>query len=234
MNRVRLSCLFLLLCLFCAVPLSAAENAKVSAVAFQFAIDGDQALGALAPALEKFAKGKAALAEADKLLKWAKGWGYVAKFFGGGLDCLNALKNGWDIGSAINGCISAFQKNDFSEFTKQFNGFARSTVKGVVAITTTALLTSISTAGAPVLVLVGTGFAIGVTTDYLVSKIDLKKPLEWARDTWDSFRNKKAPPPLLVVVGLGARDPDTGPRSPGGKRPRPPSPPVKIQKHQVH
>ncbi len=171
----------------------------------------DQMLGAIAPALEQFAKKQITLAEANNLLLKAKGWKTVSKFFGGGLDCINSLKNGWDIGTALNGCISAFQNKNHPEFTKQFNELAKATVKTVAAIATTALISSATTAGAPILAVVGAGLAIGVATDYVVSKIDLTKPVDWAKNTWNSFWNKDQTP-LLISVGQ-----QKSPASPPGK-----------------
>ena len=233
MTKLRFSCFLLFFCLFCAAPLTAAEGAKM-AVPEAVPAEGsgfdilkssmDQALGALAPALEAFAKNKAALAEAAERLLKAKGWGLIGKFFGGGLDCINAFKNGWDVGTALNNCISALQKEDFSEFTKQFNSFAQSTVKTVVGIGTAALVATATTAGTPVLAIVGAGLAIGVATDYLVSKIDLKRPLNWVRNTWNSFGKGGVAPPAVITAPV--------PRSGGGQRSS--SPPVKLKKHQVH
>ena len=233
MTKLRFSCFLLFLCLFCVAPLTAADGVTaaapeaVPAEGSGFDIlksSMDQALGALAPALEAFAKNKAALAEAAERLLKAKGWGLVGKFFGGGLDCINAFKNGWDVGTALNNCISALQKEDFSEFTNQFNAFAQSTVKTVVGIGTAALVATATTAGAPVLAIVGAGLAIGVATDYLVSKIDLKRPLNWVRNTWNSFGRGGVAPPALI----------TSPGSRSGGTPRSSSPPVKLKKHQVH
>ena len=233
MTKLRFSCFLLFFCLFCAAPLAAAEGARMAAPeSVQAEGSGfdilqssmDQALGALAPALEAFAKNKAALAEAAERLLKAKGWGLVSKFFGGGLDCINAFKNGWDVGTALNNCISALQKDDFSEFTKQFNSFAQSTVKTVVGIGTAALVATATTAGTPVLAIVGAGLAIGVATDYLVSKIDLKRPLNWVRNTWNSFGKGGVAPPAVI----------TTPGSRSGGTQRSSSPPVKLKKHQVH
>ena len=233
MTKLRFSCFLLFLCLFCVAPLTAADGVTaaapeaVPAEGSGFDIlksSMDQALGALAPALEAFAKNKAALAEAAERLLKAKGWGLVGKFFGGGLDCINAFKNGWDVGTALNNCISALQKEDFSEFTNQFNAFAQSTVKTVVGIGTAALVATATTAGAPVLAIVGAGLAIGVATDYLVSKIDLKRPLNWVRNTWNSFGRGGVAPPALI----------TSPGSRSGGTQRSSSPPVKLKKHQVH
>ena len=233
MTKLRFSCFLLFFCLFCAAPLTAADSVTAAAPAAAGAQGSgfdilqssmDQVLGALAPALEAFAKNKAALAEAAERLLKAKGWKLVGKFFGGGLDCINALKNGWDVGTALNNCISALQKDDFSEFTKQFNAFAQSTVKTVVGIGTAALVATATTAGTPMLVIVGAGFAVGVATDYLVSKIDLKRPLNWIRRTWNSFGKNDGASPLLVTA--------PGPR--GGGTSGSSSPPVKLKKHQVH
>lgn len=233
MTKLRFSCFLLFFCLFCATPLAAADGVTAAApVSSESQGSGfdilkssmDQALGALAPALEAFAKNKAALAEAAERLLKAKGWGLVGKFFGGGLDCINAFKNGWDVGTALNNCISALQKEDFSEFTNQFNAFAQSAVKTAVGIGTTALVAAATTAGTPVLAIVGAGLAIGVATDYLVSKINLKKPLNWVRNTWNSFGKGGVAPPAVITA--------PGPRSGGTQRPS--SPPVKLKKHQVH
>ena len=171
----------------------------------------DQMLGAIAPALEQFAKKRITLAEAKNLLLKAKGWKAVSKFFGGGLDCLNSLKNGWDIGTALNGCISALQNKNHPEFTKQFNELAKATVKTVAAIATTALISAATTAGAPVLAVVGAGLAIGVATDYVVSKIDLTKPVDWAKNTWNSFWNKDQSPLLISVGQDGGQSPASSP-----------------------
>ena len=182
----------------------------------------DQMLGAIAPALEQFAKKRITLAEAKNLLLKAKGWKAVSKFFGGGLDCLNSLKNGWDIGTALNGCISAFQNKNHPEFTKRFNELAKATAKTVAAIATTALISAATTAGAPILAVVGAGLAIGVATDYVVSKIDLTKPVDWAKNTWNSFWNKDQPP-LLISVGQN-----------GGQQKSPASPPSKLKKLNIN
>ena len=239
MKKFRVSFLVLLLCMLCAAPLSAADAGDTTGAAppaaettqqgsgFDIVNSSfDQILGSLAPAIEKFAKEQLKNAEAHSWFWRSKGWQGLAKFFGGGLDCINAFKNGWDVGTSINNCISAIQNKDFSDFTKQFTSVAQTTTKLVTGIATTALIAWGGTAGAPVLVLVGAGFAIGVTTDYLVSKIDLKRPLNWVRDTWNSFRNpdKTAKP----------ADADPVPRIPSGGTRKPPSPPVKMKKHQLH
>ena len=238
MTKPRFSFFLLFLCLFCAAPLQAADVAKMAAPQAVPAEDSgfdilkstmDQALGALAPALEKFAKNKAALAEAAERLLKAKGWRLVGKFFGGGLDCINAFKNGWDVGTALNNCISALQKDDFPEFSNQFNALAQSTVKAVAGIATAVLVASATTAGAPVVAVVAGGLAIGVATDYLVSKIDLKRPLNWVRNTWNSFGKNDLAPPLLVTAPRSG-----GSSGSGGGRQGSSSSPVKLKKHQVH
>lgn len=242
MRKIYFLFLTLFLCLFCSINLQAAKiqaprsNDTPAGQTAQSGFDIvkstlDQIFGSIAPAAEDYAKKQIKLAEAKKLLFKAKGWQGVAKFFGGGLDCLNSLKNGWDIGTAINGCISAFQKKNYPEFTKKFNEFAKATVKTVAAIATTALLTAAGTAGTPVLALVGGGLAIGVATDYLVSKINLKKPLDWVKRTWNSFR-KKDTVPLLISVKPGSWN--GGTRSSGGGQKTSPSPAVKMKKHQVY
>jgi len=245
MKKFRISILALLLCMFCAAPLSAAEDSGAGTAApaaaetqgsgFDFVNSSlDQILGSIAPALEKLAKEQLKNAEAHSWLWKSRAWSGLAKFFGGGLDCLNALKNGWDVGTAINNCISAIQKKDFSDFTKQFTDVAKTTTKLVAGIATTALVAWGGTAGAPVLVLVGAGFAIGVTTDYLVSKIDLKKPLNWVKDTWNSFRNpgKSATPYVDPIPRLPGSRSGAGGGSSGGSRK--PSQPVNLKKHQLH
>ena len=240
MRKFYLPFLTLSLCLFCTVNLPAAAPAVASGPNIQAEQSGfnivnstmDQILGAIAPALEKLAKYKGTLAKAKELLGQAKAWGVVAKFFGGGLDCINALKNGWDIGTAIDGCISAFKKENLKEFTKKFNDFTKATVKTVVGIATTALVATATTAGAPIAAIVVGGLAIGVATDYVVSKIDLTKPINWIKNTWDSFR-KNDQTPLLISVKPGSGG--SSGRSPGGGGQKSsPSQPVKMKKHQVH
>ena len=202
MKYFILPCLVLFFCMTFAAPLQASSIVTTAeaggAQSEQSGFDivkstQDQILGALAPWLEKITKGKIKVAEAKKLFTVAKGLKGLAKFFGGGLDCINAFKSGWDIGTAIDNCISAIKKDDFSGFTKHFNSFAQATVKGIVAIGTTALVTAAGGAGVPVLAIVGVGLAIGVATDYLTSKIDLKKPLEWAKKGMGLLREGRVP-----------------------------------------
>jgi len=239
MKYFILPCLVLFFCMIFASPLRA-ESAVTTAgggnapQAEQSGFDivkstQDQILGALAPWLEKITKGKIKVAEAKKLFTVAKGLKGLAKFFGGGLDCINAFKSGWDIGTALDNCISAIRNDNFKEFTKHFNAFAQATVKGIVAIGTTALVTAAGGAGVPVLAIVGVGLAIGVATDYLTSKIDLKKPLEWAKKAWDSFRKD---PPMRDAIVRAWQQFESG--NSGGGTKTTPKPAVKLQKHQVH
>ena len=237
MKYFVLPCLVLFFCMFFASPLRAAEAPAGGGNAPQTEQSGfdivkstqDQILGAIAPWLEKITKGNIKLAEAKELFNLAKGLKGLAKFFGGGIDCINAFKSGWDIGTALDNCISAIKKDDFSGFTKHFNSFAQATVKGIVAIGTTALVTAAGGAGVPVLAIVGVGLAIGVATDYLTSKIDLSKPLEWAKKAWDSFGKDGS---LSDTIAKAWQQIGSG--SSGGGRQRSASPPVKLQKHQVH
>ena len=241
MKSFVLPCLVLFFCMIFAAPLRAAEAPgsaieltppKVSSTESGFEIvksTQDQLLGALAPWLEKITKSKIPLAEAKNLVWVTKGLKGLAKFFGGGLDCINAFKNGWDIGTALDNCISALRKDDFKDFTKHFNSFAQATVKGLVAIGTTALVTAAGGAGVPVLAIVGVGLAIGVATDYLTSKIDLKKPLEWAKKAWDSFGKDGS---LQDMISKAWQQMSSG--SSGGGTKTPAKPAVKLQKHQVH
>lgn len=237
MKNFVLPCLVLFLCMIFASPLRAAEAPAGGGNAPQAEQSGfdivkstqDQIVGAIAPWLEKLTKGKIQLAEAKEMFNLAKGLKGLAKFFGGGIDCINAFKNGWDIGTAIDNCISAIKKDDFSGFTKHFTAFAQATVKGIVALGTTALVTAAGGAGVPVLAIVGVGLAIGVATDYLTSKIDLKKPLEWARNAWNSFRKD---PPMQDAIRRAWQQFESG--NSGGGTQAPPKPAVKLQRHRVH